>query len=630
MDSLATTFPFKDPTPNIESVEILQDGKVVSVTFDVADETTGSGDRAIFEFHFSSSWLHSASPLLCGTDYYRKNPNYYAKVCPFSKAVSAKVVKNGANIRIESKSKDGKLWVFEDTYPACFLFAYAPFTATLKSAAPERANALIQESQSVPAARSISELTDLSLISFYAQHRQKPWSRYPKGHPENLMNHDELGPVPTYDAEAVRNDVGQQRQLLLDICAHPGLVAVYNMEPPAAYDEDSVAEVLYDWFFDVFGKPNQHHSRKNQVFHICQKFGAKPKQVVSQDYDLDYDLNMHTDGVNYITSGSFLQANYQSVSDVTTRVCDGFACADYLKEKYPEYYDILTKTQVAHGMRHQLYDRHGIHSDLKKNQRELRARTDKDDFREVELINTRPVITVENGVRKVRDQNGRLYLEETTMPVQVNHCPVKIGVNTLKPDEFDKFIKAYEKWYDIVEGREQGIRGAYFDAIDWPQDTLLIFNNHRMLHGRAKILNPGIQEHIKRPVPDLTSQNGDVHDSVGSVDNKSNGGYVRHLACQNESNENGELTDKPLAKEIRRQMIGAYQNRGNSEGRLRLLTMKMVENQLSDALDMQVFSEYDNIKRDGVVVNGRDILARWFPRCPTKIIERMIPHSASM
>lgn len=624
MASLGTTFPFKDSKPLIQEVSILQEGQILSIKFDVVDDVTKDGGRAFFEFHFSPSWLHSSSPLLCGSEYYRRSPSYFSKVCSTSKVVHANVVKNGVTIRFEAiPTRGGSIRVFQDTYPPWFLFAYAPYTGILISSSPESVSASVDAAQSDPMADVVSNAPDISLISYLAQYLQKPWSKYPPGHEENVLGHEHLKSVPTYDAESVRKDPALLHQLTRDVAVHPGIVAVYNVQPPEAYDEETLANDHYQWFLEFFGKPNQHPVRNSQVFQMCQEMDAPTKEV-SQDYDLSYGLSMHTDSVLYASSHSFLQANYHTICDGSTRITDGFACADYLKERYPEYYKILSTTPVTYGIRHQLYTRDGAHSTDKKNQVDIRAKMEDDDFHEFELVNSRPVISVKKGYRQIRDKDGSLRVEETELPVQVIHSPVKVGVSAIDMPLFDKYMEANEKWYDIIEGREPGLRGAHLEAVDWPQDSMLIFNNHRVLHGRGTIVNAGIQKHVRRPV-----DYGELEKCDGSgttLDHNENkiGNGVTPLQPLNTNAVHTQPEKKPMAQKYRRQMIGAHMHRVNVENRLRYLTMKILEDELS-GVEMEVYSELDELKRNGTILNGKDVLACWFPRCPTKILERMMP-----
>lgn len=600
--SLATSFPFKDPTPVIEKVKILADGKVLSVAFDVQDKITVADGRAFFDFHFNSAWLHFSSPLLIGPQYYRRHPAYAPKVCPGSKVVSAHVVKNGVVLRFESVAENGQTYIFQDTYPACFLFAYAPFTGLMKSAAPECVDKVVRALKEDPLAKALADVYDISLINCYAAQQQKPWNRYEKGHPQNVMGHEQLKEIPKYDAESLRTDKELKKKLYLDVCVNYGVAAVYNVKPPSSYDEASGEEMVTDWFSDVFGKPNQHRARHRSTFNIHSKYDKM--KVVSTDYDLGSSLPMHTDGVNYASSRSFVQVNYQVIANVETKVVDLYACVDYLREKYPDYYKVLTTAPVSFGMRHELYNRAGTHSLAKKDQKELYDELDTSDIQEMELLNTVPMINVEKNVALVRNEDGQVCLESKEMPTRVTVSPAKLGVCAIPPTEFDQFMAAFSKWYDIVQGNEDGIQGATMELY-FPQDTYLLFNNDRLAHERANILDDGLQKHVYRTVDDLSSVTSTEEEVFGS-----------EVAP----------TDKSAANVYRRQMVGAYQNRPNMELQLRLLTMKLLEKELGDELDMELYSEFNEIKKNGTVQAGADMMAKWFPRSPSKVLERMMPH----
>ena len=129
MDSLATAFPFKDPVPRIVAVEVSEQGRAVSISFNVVDDITKDGDRAVFVFEFSSAWLHAASPLLCNKDYSRKTNFYLDHNYGQSCVTRANPVKNGLILCFESNVTGKGTYTMKDTFPACFLFACLLYTS---------------------------------------------------------------------------------------------------------------------------------------------------------------------------------------------------------------------------------------------------------------------------------------------------------------------------------------------------------------------------------------------------------------------------------------------------------------------------------------------------------------------
>jgi hypothetical protein len=68
---------------------------------------------------------------------------------------------------------------------------------------------------------------------------------------------------------------------------------------------------------------------------------------------------MHTDHTVYHGTPGFFQFLYQAEGDVRSKVCDGLAIAEYVKEHHPEAYELLTKVHITHSSRNNLYTREG-------------------------------------------------------------------------------------------------------------------------------------------------------------------------------------------------------------------------------------------------------------------------------
>ena len=255
--SLGTTFPFKDLRPQLDAASVLEDGKFVLVDFNIADNITSKGERAYFKFKFNAPFLHTSSPLLCAPDYTQAIPKYQSHVCQYSRVVDVQLVKNGLNIRFEARSRDGKMKFFQDSYPAWFLFAYAPFSASMVSVYPQHVASLLTTLQSDPLAGSISSAGDTSIINYYAQLDQRPMSRFPIGHPENSLGHGHLPDVPTYNYDDLFKDIRLLRQLIYDVSVNPGFAFVYNVKPPHSYDEKSASKEAMFFLHSLIGRPNQ-------------------------------------------------------------------------------------------------------------------------------------------------------------------------------------------------------------------------------------------------------------------------------------------------------------------------------------------------------------------------------------
>lgn len=62
---------------------------------------------------------------------------------------------------------------------------------------------------------------------------------------------------------------------------------------------------------------------------------------------------------------------------------------------------------------------------------------------------------------------------------KVAHSEVKRGVCALPYDIYPAAMEAYAKWMRLVEDER------FTRWLDWPEHSLLVTNNHRVLHGRA-------------------------------------------------------------------------------------------------------------------------------------------------
>merc|ERR1712187_1102043 len=89
----------------------------------------------------------------------------------------------------------------------------------------------------------------------------------------------------------------------------------------------------------------------------------------------------------------------------------------------------------------------------------------KEDSVAFELVHTHPVIQL--------DANGDLE--------KIVQSETKRGVCALPFEKYEKFMAAYRLWTSIAEKPE------FICNFDWPEHSVVGFNNYRVLHGRASV-----------------------------------------------------------------------------------------------------------------------------------------------
>jgi len=163
---------------------------------------------------------------------------------------------------------------------------------------------------------------------------------------------------------------------------------------------------------------------------------------------------MHTDHTVYNGTPGYLQFMYQAQGHVTSKVCDGVALSNYMRDNHPEEYKLLTSVHITHSSRNCLYAEDGSYK--------ANACMDSAAF---ELVHTHPVIEV--------DSNGDL--------VKVAQSETKRGISAVPFDVYEKYMEAYRLWSSIVEGER------FVHRFPWPEHSMVCMNNYRVLHGRASV-----------------------------------------------------------------------------------------------------------------------------------------------
>jgi trimethyllysine dioxygenase len=205
--------------------------------------------------------------------------------------------------------------------------------------------------------------------------------------------------------------------------------------------------------FKIVGKMNQHPVRST-TYGVMRKTAESAKQ--GADYDMSNPLSMHTDHSVYQGTPGYIQFLYQAEGSVKSKVCDGLALAEYVKEHHPEAYKILTTVEMTHSSRNTLYTREGA----------PRSVYDKSSApAPFELVHTHPII----------------QLDSEGLVEKVVQSETKRGVCALPHDVYEEFMDAYELWTQLCED------DRFIKHFDWPEGAMVVTNNHRTLHGRATV-----------------------------------------------------------------------------------------------------------------------------------------------
>lgn len=117
---------------------------------------------------------------------------------------------------------------------------------------------------------------------------------------------------------------------------------------------------------------------------------------------------------------------------------------------------MLTELHVTHSSRNTLYTQDGTPRSVTD------ANTAPNAF---ELVHTHPIIRVASD----------------GMVEQVAQSETKRGVSALPYDVFHEFMAAYKSWMTLCESEQ------FMTYFDWPEGSVVVTNNWRVLHGRATI-----------------------------------------------------------------------------------------------------------------------------------------------
>jgi alpha-ketoglutarate-dependent taurine dioxygenase len=311
----------------------------------------------------------------------------------------------------------------------------------LKAIAPSMGKALHDKTE-----QSSSAAVSGSLFDELHQHRT-PW------YAADLQ-------VPEYDAI----ELAQSRDLqinFLEKTVDPGFAIVHNLPKPASQAVEDVGLPMEKYVQDVVARINQHSVRATRYGVVRSTAEAKSQGA---DYNTSNQLSMHTDHSHYEGTPGYLQFMHQALGSVNTVITDGLAVAEYMRENYPEHFDMLSKVPITHGFCNMLYSKDG------KSRNVMTSTFDPYRDAAFEVSNTMPVIKL-NPDKSI---------------AQISHSESKRGVSNIPYDHYHNFMDAYEMWLKLVED------ARFKKKVAWPEGSMIVVNNWRVLHGRA-LQDPGTQ-----------------------------------------------------------------------------------------------------------------------------------------
>mmetsp|Transcript_62253 Transcript_62253/g.163114 ORF Transcript_62253/g.163114 Transcript_62253/m.163114 type:complete len:317 (-) Transcript_62253:132-1082(-) len=258
--------------------------------------------------------------------------------------------------------------------------------------------------------------------------------------------------MPTFEAATLVSSEEEQIKFLeAMIC--PGICLIKGVGTPEKLERDFAGKPIEELVFKLIGKMNQHPVRSTN-FGVMRKTAESAKQ--GADYDMSNPLSMHTDHSVYQGTPGFLQFLYQAEGSVRSKVCDGLALAEYVKEHHPKAYKLLTEVQMTHSSRNTLYTKEGAPRSVYDNT------TSPAPF---ELVQTHSIIEL--------DDEGHVQ--------KVIQSETKRGVCALPFDVYEDFMEAYEMWTQLCED------DRFIKHFHWPEGSAVVTNNYRTLHGRASV-----------------------------------------------------------------------------------------------------------------------------------------------
>eukprot|EP00434_Breviolum_minutum_P003426 symbB.v1.2.003014.t1/scaffold113.1/size324549/12 len=406
--------PHRESSKRIVKAKSVNDGKQVDMEF---------ADGTAFRFH--TGWMKDSHPNLVGEDTYRKsaqtileNDQYTAEMLNLSS--------DGSLISVHFKNHSNQKGVTEE-YPSDWLHAFAPYVGS-----PLNNSSYMNKGSGLPDTGSLLE-------DIYKN--RKPW--------------DSTLEIPKFSGPELLKDENLQIQFL-ETMMETGVAMISDIGKPQSLQDVDCGKPLEDFVFSIIGRINQHPVRATR-FGVIHSEAAVAEN--SSDYDCKNPLSMHTDHSHYHGTPGYLQFMYQARGSVTSKVCDGLAVAEYLREHHPKDFEMLSKVNVTHSIRNSIYAKDGGYN------RESNA-----GGYTFELAHTHPILCL--------DEDGHLS--------KVVQSETKRGVSALPFEIYEPYMNAYKRWVALLE------EDRFKCKFDWPEHSMVVMNNHRVLHGRAEV-PPGVK-----------------------------------------------------------------------------------------------------------------------------------------
>jgi alpha-ketoglutarate-dependent taurine dioxygenase len=373
-------------------------------------------DGSKYEMH--TTWLKDSHPSNVGADFYRKSAADVWQLQNFTIS-EACLTQDGEQLSL-AYAADG-LGSKTEAFEAKWLHSFAPFVGKA-----------LHDKQTLPKVNGTGSMFDSR------RRERKAWMKDVE--------------IPTFDAALLKDNMDAQLSFL-ERMEDPGVAMITGVGVPDSLERESAGLPLGELFRDVLGKLNQHPVRST-AYGVMRKTAESARQ--GSDYDMGNPLSMHTDHTVYHGTPGYLQALYQAEGSVRSKVCDGLALAEYVREHHPEAFKLLTEVNMTHSSRNVLYTREGA----PKNVKDTTSRG-----APFELIHTHPVI--------VLDDEGQLQ--------KVVQSETKRGICALPYDKHEAWLEAYGLWTSLCEDER------FIKHFDWPEGTIIVTNNWRTLHGRASV-----------------------------------------------------------------------------------------------------------------------------------------------
>ena len=293
-------------TKRIVKAKSVNDGKQVDMEF---------ADGTAFRFH--TGWMKDSHPNLVGEDTYRKsaqtvleNDQYTAEMLNLSS--------DGSLISVHFKNHSNQKTMTEE-YPSDWLHAFAPYVGS-----PLNNSSYMTKGSGLPDTGSLLE-------DIYKN--RKPW--------------DSTLEIPKFSGPELLKDENLQIQFL-ETMMETGVAMISDIGKPQSFQDVDCGKPLEDFVFSIIGRINQHPVRATR-FGVIHSEAAVAEN--SSDYDCKNPLSMHTDHSHYHGTPGYLQFMYQARGSVTSKVCDGLAVAEYLRQNHPQDFEMLAKVNVTHSIR---------------------------------------------------------------------------------------------------------------------------------------------------------------------------------------------------------------------------------------------------------------------------------------